>query len=199
MGDLIMAAPHNDNIREKILAAASELLKTRTFDQVSLSDIAKEAGVTKGSVYYYYKTKNEILYEIADSYLAILYSDLKSWIEDTGKDTSLPRLVKYALQRGEHDSGKGLRLHLTLEAVNGDEKIRQQLLDRYTLFRKELGRLVVQRLLRKNLPPEEAEKKEYFYGWLLVLLVDGMMLQNLMQNDELDEIAITEELVNMLR
>lgn len=193
-----MAAPHNDNIREKILAAASELLKTRTFDQVSLSDIAKEAGVTKGSVYYYYKTKNEILYEIADSYLAILYSDLKSWIEDTGKDTSLPRLVKYALQRGEHDPGKGLRLHLTLEAVNGDEKIRQQLLDRYTLFRKELGRLVVQRLLRKNLPPEEAEKKEYFYGWLLVLLVDGMMLQNLMQNDELDEIAITEELVKLL-
>ncbi len=196
-----MAAPHNDNIRGKILSAASELMKIRTFNQISLSDIAAEAGVSKGSVYYYYKTKNEILYDIADSYLATLYSDLKTWIEDKGKDTSLPRLIKYAMQRGEHDISKGLRLHLTLEAVNGDERIREKLIARYKLFSKELGTLVTQRLDFEAISESSSStdsENSYFYGWLLVMLIDGLMLQTLLDNPDIDDNKMISGLVNLL-
>ena len=47
-----MAAPHNDNIKEKILEAASQLLAEKSFNEISLAQIAARAGVTKGSVYY---------------------------------------------------------------------------------------------------------------------------------------------------
>ena len=61
-----MAAPHNDNIKEKILEAASQLLAEKSFNEISLAQIAARAGVTKGSVYYYYKTKDDILCDVAD-------------------------------------------------------------------------------------------------------------------------------------
>ena len=57
-----MAAPHNDNIKEKILDAATALLAEKSFNEISLSEIAKKSGVSKGSVYYYYKNKDDILY-----------------------------------------------------------------------------------------------------------------------------------------
>lgn len=52
-----MAAPRNDNVKEKILDAATGLLDTQTFADISLAEIAAEAGVSKGTLYYYYKIK----------------------------------------------------------------------------------------------------------------------------------------------
>ena len=48
-----MAAPRNENIREKILSAAEDLLASEKMSDISLADIAKEAGVSKGTLYYY--------------------------------------------------------------------------------------------------------------------------------------------------
>ena len=43
-----MAAPRNDNVKEKILDAATGLLNTQTFADISLAEIAAAAGVSKG-------------------------------------------------------------------------------------------------------------------------------------------------------
>ena len=55
-----MAAPRNENIREKILSAAEDLLASEKMSDISLADIAKEAGVSKGTLYYYYKNKKSL-------------------------------------------------------------------------------------------------------------------------------------------
>ena len=47
-----MAAPRNDNVKEKILDAATGLLDTQTFADISLAEIAAAAGVSKGTLYY---------------------------------------------------------------------------------------------------------------------------------------------------
>ena len=41
-----MAAPRNDNVKEKILDAATGLLDTQTFADISLAEIAAAAGAT---------------------------------------------------------------------------------------------------------------------------------------------------------
>ena len=46
-----MAAPRKDNIKEKILLATAELLKTHPLAELTLADIAAEAGNTKGTMY----------------------------------------------------------------------------------------------------------------------------------------------------
>ena len=64
-----MAAPRNDNVKEKILDAATGLLDTQTFADISLAEIAAAAGVSKGTLYYYYKNKTDILFDLTNRYL----------------------------------------------------------------------------------------------------------------------------------
>lgn len=43
-----MAAPRNDNVKEKILDAATGLLNTQTFADISLAEIAAAGGCVQG-------------------------------------------------------------------------------------------------------------------------------------------------------
>ena len=172
-----MAAPRNDNIKEKILESASRLLQNRTFGDISIANIAKEAGVTKGSIYYYYNSKEDLLYDIADGYIELLFHDLMVWVEDESKDTSLPRLLHYALSRGVTDPGKSLRLHLTVDAIAGNERLREKLLARYRLFRN---------VLAEKLAERKPGGDSSFEAWQIIVTIDGLMLQSLLQNPDMD-------------
>ncbi len=46
--------------RMRLLEAANKLVHQQGFNQTTLADIAKEADVPLGNVYYYYKTKDDI-------------------------------------------------------------------------------------------------------------------------------------------
>ena len=50
--------------QEKILTAALELFAQRGFHPTSVSDIAKQAGVSKGLLYNYFESKDEVLVTI---------------------------------------------------------------------------------------------------------------------------------------
>jgi AcrR family transcriptional regulator len=53
----------------RIVAAAVDLFVTRGIDATSLQMIAGALGVTKGAVYYHFKTKQEIVLAVcADSF-----------------------------------------------------------------------------------------------------------------------------------
>jgi AcrR family transcriptional regulator len=52
-----MAAPRKDNVKGKILDAAEALLQTKNLSDISLAEIAALAGVSKGTLYYHYKTR----------------------------------------------------------------------------------------------------------------------------------------------
>jgi len=51
-----------DEREESILAAARRALIERGFEATRISDIAREAGVSTGTVHYYFGTKDEILF-----------------------------------------------------------------------------------------------------------------------------------------
>ncbi len=50
--------------KNKIIAAAKELIRENGIDNVSVDDITKLAGVAKGSYYVYFKKKEDIISEI---------------------------------------------------------------------------------------------------------------------------------------
>ncbi len=51
--------------REAILKAAEKIIKTKRFHEVKVEDIATEAGVGKGTIYRYFKDKEELYLEVA--------------------------------------------------------------------------------------------------------------------------------------
>jgi AcrR family transcriptional regulator len=55
----------------RIYAAAIELMDRRGFDQITIADISKKAGVSVGAFYHYFDSKDDLLAEIfrrADAY-----------------------------------------------------------------------------------------------------------------------------------
>lgn len=51
----------NNKKRDLILDAMQDLMNAGTTQSISVSDIAKKAGIGKGSVYYYFHSKNDII------------------------------------------------------------------------------------------------------------------------------------------
>jgi AcrR family transcriptional regulator len=59
-----MAARRNDeNFRERVLEAASQLIGARGYHAVRVSDIARACGTSTGSVHYYFAGKGDVLTE----------------------------------------------------------------------------------------------------------------------------------------
>ncbi len=170
-----MAAPRKDNVKELILDAAEELLLTRKLSDISLAQIAACAGISKGTLYYHYKNKNDILFDITDRYLDEQYRDLLAWTEDATKDTSLHRLIRYVLERDV--STAGMRLHLFYDAMMGDEEIRQKLLARYEEFA---------RILTEKIAERTGEPSPEYLAWLLLVLSDGLFIHQTLGNPLLD-------------
>lgn len=176
-----MAAPRNDNVKEKILDAATGLLDTQTFADISLAEIAAAAGVSKGTLYYYYKNKTDILFDRQ-------WDELIAWTGNKDKDTSVHRLVKYVVER--NTASAGMRLHLIHAAMLGDEALRAKLIDRYAAFE----RLIAEKIAERT----DAVSADYL-SQLILLASDGMIVQEALRNDNFDAAAFVHQSEAYLR
>jgi TetR/AcrR family transcriptional regulator, transcriptional repressor for nem operon len=55
--------------RERLIAAALQLLHEQGVERTTLADIAKAADVPVGNVYYYFKTKDEVIGAVIDAHV----------------------------------------------------------------------------------------------------------------------------------
>ncbi|HEX5713547.1 MAG TPA: TetR/AcrR family transcriptional regulator [Solirubrobacterales bacterium] len=72
-----------DARREQLLASGAVLLATRPYEEVSIEEIARTAGVSKGLLYHYFPTKKDFL-------IAALERGQAELAELTAPDPSLP-------------------------------------------------------------------------------------------------------------
>ena len=170
-----MAKPRNDNVREIILKGTERMLEKKALADISLAEIAREAGISKGTLYYYFKNKDEIIFTITDKYLSEQWDDLIKWTEDSRKDTSLNRLIGYILQRDI--AAVGTRMHLIYAAMLGNEHTRKKLIERYTQFNRLIAEKIGERTDR--LPAD-------YLAWLVLLVSDGLIIQQTLKNKDLD-------------
>jgi TetR/AcrR family transcriptional regulator, transcriptional repressor for nem operon len=54
--------------RERLVAAAAQLLHEQGIERTTLADIAKSADVPAGNVYYYFKTKDEVIGAVIEAH-----------------------------------------------------------------------------------------------------------------------------------
>src|SRR5947207_3201710 len=78
--------------RQLIAATAARLFATRPFHKVKLDDVAAEAGVGKGTLYIYFKSKDEL-------YLWLIYDAFARLVEQ----------LETQLGHGELSAGQTLR------------------------------------------------------------------------------------------
>lgn len=66
----------------QIVKALHNCLLKKPFNQTSIKDIAKEAGVNHGLLHYYFNSKDDILLEYVDYMSEFYLSLLNEWIEN---------------------------------------------------------------------------------------------------------------------
>lgn len=62
--------------RNNILKTALELFKNSSFEKINIEEIAKKTGIAKGTVFLYFKTKEELFLSLAKNEIEKLFNDL---------------------------------------------------------------------------------------------------------------------------
>jgi len=83
--------------REKIIEAAIELFALQGFNNASISQLAKQAGISKGLVYTYFESKEEILRAIMHDVREKAMSRYEMPPEGKMTDESLIRLIDLSI------------------------------------------------------------------------------------------------------
>ena len=145
--------------KEEILDAAEKLFGTKGFDHTSTNDILEAVGIARGTLYYHFKSKEEILDGVIERISNRLMSDAGKVIRDTELPV-LERLTKAILALNvESEIG-----HEVMEQVHRPQnalmhqKMQQQLLDGITpLFTELVKEGVRQGICHKDYPGEVVE------------------------------------------
>ena len=64
-----------------IAKAAAKLYNEKGYLETSMNDISTAAKLSKGGIYHYFSSKNEILYFISTNFMGLLLKDLKQELE----------------------------------------------------------------------------------------------------------------------
>lgn len=84
--------------RDQILTAAGEVFAERGLHQARIDDIAAAAGVSKGTVYWYFPSKDEIVLALVDAFYAEAHAGLVHLLDAPG--TVADRLRGYLQSYG---------------------------------------------------------------------------------------------------
>jgi AcrR family transcriptional regulator len=68
------------DLRDSILSATRGLLDERPFDQIAVADILDKAGISRGSFYFYFESKHDVLAELVRRAIAEGHSSARSWL-----------------------------------------------------------------------------------------------------------------------
>lgn len=91
------------NLKEKIVKKSCELFAVNGYDNTSIENIIKEVGCSKGGFYHHFKSKEEIMLAVIESYMkeleeCFMYDDEKSFIDNINsvfKNICTYKLDKY--------------------------------------------------------------------------------------------------------
>lgn len=98
-------------MKHELTLKSIELFEKKGFSETSIQDIVDAIGVTKGTFYYYFKSKEALLMDIHSSYIDSMIKQQKEILENTSKNcrTKLYDMV-YMLIHNIELEGKSARV-----------------------------------------------------------------------------------------
>jgi len=169
-----MAKKLDINTKDIILSATEHLIAKTGTNSFSLRDVASKADISLGTLYYHYKSKNDIILDLASLYLARLNEDYFAWLARHKDDLSKDRYLDVIFYKGVKlfDRGK-IHLFLLNECIGGNKKLQNKYAELYRTWQENL-KVGVKQVFPKI---KEAET----FAALLMMVVDGMIVQEVLK------------------
>jgi AcrR family transcriptional regulator len=130
--------PRSEQVRHEILETAYNLLSDKGFNAVGSHEIAQAAGVSSATLYRWWKSKEEILFDACFEHMKPILA-----IPETG--SGLTRLRRHVLRASEFlVSEEGTVMARVLTGIHEDQRLRRMFLERYVYQRRQIQRAVIE-------------------------------------------------------
>lgn len=94
MGILERKQREKEQRRNEILDAAEKIIFSKGLEQASMDEIAEMAELSKGTLYLYFKNKEDLYLAINQRGLELFYNKLEKTIQDNEKENGLNQMIK---------------------------------------------------------------------------------------------------------
>ncbi len=160
--------------KQKIIEAGTRLVVQKGIEKTRLSDIAEEAGISKGSLYYYYASKNELIFDITEAHINQISENLFTIIEESKGNASWEELLKILFERILAADTRGrLHLYLVQQALNDNDDLKQRFRKKYQEWK-----LMITEgfsMLEPNITNHKVLSS------LIIAALDGFLIQSLLE------------------
>ena len=160
--------PRSEQARQDILKAAYRLLKAKGVQHVGSHEIAKAAGVSSATLYRWWDSKEEILFDAC-------FEHMKPVLTISGNGSAVARLRRYVLRATDFLSCEdGAVMARLVTGIHEDRKLRRMFLERYVTPRRQIQRGIIEDAvasgeLKRATDPElliDALNGPLFFRWL---------------------------------
>ncbi len=121
--------PKKSDKKVRLLAAARELFYSQGFANTTLSNISKVSGVPLGNVYYYFKTKQDLVLAVIEQKVAKVESNFKQWEKQAPKSRlknyieQYEQIAEFIKVYGCPDGGLSLELNKENTTLSGQANV----------------------------------------------------------------------------
>lgn len=163
--------------QEKIIEAASKLMTEKGVTDTSLADIAGEVGISKGTLFYYYSSKNDLVYDVAERNLDLITADILSWMESIRGQVAPSEILKVAMERIVHADTRGkLHIYLLRDAAS-DSHLKERFQATYLKWKQ-----MIEGALKSVYGDDKADLD--VQADIILSVIDGLTIQKVLGIDD---------------
>lgn len=192
------AQPEQNDTRERILAAAGHVFACKGFQAATLDEIAASAGMTKGAIYWHFRSKNDLFFALLDhkfsQQVAPLPEEVQQAIAQGDPQRAVTGILRAGFARMRADPDWP-RLYLEFIGHTRDDSMREQLA-RFHRDGLALAATHLRTLQQAGLVPAALDTGTMAIFWSS--LFDGLMLAWIINPQQIDHDALVERIVAML-
>lgn len=109
-----------DASRQKILESSLELFGTKGYKSTTISDIVKKAGISKGLIYHYFDSKEDILKQLVDFFTEGGQEKVSELMTGNAKDRLIKIIDWFFREMRENEHQWALFINLTVQVHDFD-------------------------------------------------------------------------------
>jgi AcrR family transcriptional regulator len=180
--------------RSKIARAAIELFARKGFEQTTIQEIANAAKIGKGTVYHYFKDKDEILRAASEEIMSALETPVEDSMERIKNPSEMLSAMLYGLLDISDDAERLFTIYLELWLLSLRNRVywkhMRPLQDMLVKWRATVAEIIREgkrkKLFRKDIDPEAAAIS-------IVASLDGIGMHYLFDKKKFDMKKVAHE------
>jgi len=118
----------NIDNKQRIIDTATKLFIRQGAHNTSLADIANELGISKGTLYYYYSSKSDLIFDVTDIYMKRLSAKLLNWIKGHDSRKQPAEIISVVFKTMFKTTSRGkLHIYLIYEAITHNDALKNRI------------------------------------------------------------------------